>query len=68
MASVDGGDGHAHGLHDFHAVLEREDDALLGCTQQMGTAVDVEVKSVQAASHLAVLQHTLGAVAEGQYA
>ena len=56
----------AHLLHDFDAVLEGEDDALLSGPEEVGLAVAVEVKAMDAAAAFAVFEHAFGPVAEGQ--
>lgn len=65
-AGVDPVDLHPHRLHDLDAVLEREDDAFLRRADEVPAVVDVEVDAVDAAAGFAVLQHPLGAVAEGE--
>ena len=55
---------HAHLLHDFHAIAEREHNTFLGCSQQMCLGMVVEIQSVYAATCIAVFQHPLGTIAK----
>ena len=64
IAGVDVVDGHAHVLHDVDALLEREHDAFMGGTDEMGLAVDVEVDALDRATDVLVLKDALCTVAE----